>query len=326
MRFETWRPALLAEVVRFWNRAFAGKRNFFPVTEALFRRRVIEKRTAVEAFDPKGWIAAREGAELAGFIHAGVRPEAACRALDPSWRGGTQGYVGFLWVDPAHRRKGAGTELWRRALARLEGTRQVVVDGQCLNPFYGNSEGPFAPFWGPPEGVGVEWGDSATQKFLARKGFAPRFRGVHLALDLGRREGAPLEGSRRAMARAGFELGLFPSACPEVGRPEGERRPVPPGLDFESAAAAKGGKTAGTIVYFPLREVREGLWAIYEASVSEPYRGKALGRRLLQAALARMRGAGARSVEVLTIPELSPAAEKLYGSEGFERVGAWAIY
>ena len=73
MKFESWRPGLLPAVVRFWNRAFSGKRNFFPMTEELFLSRIVRKRTAVEGFDPEGFVVAREGGEVAGFVHVGVR-------------------------------------------------------------------------------------------------------------------------------------------------------------------------------------------------------------------------------------------------------------
>ncbi|HZE96787.1 MAG TPA: GNAT family N-acetyltransferase, partial [Planctomycetota bacterium] len=116
MKFGPWTASMLPSMVRFWNRSFSGKRNFHPMTEALFRERVLGRETAFEHFDPSCLIVARDGRELAGFIHVGVRPEAQCRSLDPEWRSGSQGYVGFLFVDPARRRRGLGTELWHRGL------------------------------------------------------------------------------------------------------------------------------------------------------------------------------------------------------------------
>ena len=326
MKLESWRPGLLAPVVRFWNRVFAQKRNFFPVTEALFLERVVEKRTAVEAFDPRGFIVAREGREIAGFIHVGERPEDLVRTLDPDWPGGSQGYVAFLYVDPDFRKKGIGSELWHRGLERLQGTRQVILDGQCWNPFYGNSEGPFTPFWGTPEGVSVEWDSSATRKFLARKGFAPRFKGVQLALEIEKATTAPLEAAERSLSRGGFELRILEGEYPEVGGAAKERRFMPRGLEFECASAVRNGRTVGLIAYFPLREVRAGLQAIYEANVVEAYRGRALGRNLLAAAVARMKGRGTVRCEVMTIPEISAAAHKLYLKAGFLPAANWTIY
>jgi ribosomal protein S18 acetylase RimI-like enzyme len=326
MKFESWRPGHLPGVVRFWNRTLSSKRNFIPMTEELFLSRVVRKRTAVEEFDPAGFVVAREGGEVVGLIHVGRRSEALVRSLDPSWPGGTQGYVAFLYVEPGRRKKGIGGELWHRGLERLQGAGQVVLDGQCWNPFYGNSEGPFTPFWGTPEGVGVEWDSSETKKFFARKGFAPRFKGVQLAAELARTTTAPLETAERSLVRGGFELRLLSGEYPELGRAAGERRALRPGLEFDVAAAVREGRTVGLIAAFPMKEVRAGLQAIYEANVVEEFRGRALGRNLLAAAIARMRAAGAVHCEVLTIPEISPVAHKLYRAAGFEPAASWAIY
>jgi len=325
MKVESWRPGLLPALVRFWNRAFAAKRNYFPVTAEILRARIFEKRTAVEAFDPEGFIVAREGKELVGLIHVGERPEAMVRSLDAEWPGGAQGYVALLYVEPEWRKKGIGGELWHRGLERLKRTRQVILDGQCWNPFYGNSEGPFTPLWGTPEGVSVEWDSSATKKFFARKGYAPRFKGVQLAL--GPLPPPPEPGAlERALSRGGFQLRLLQGAYPELGKSEKDRRYMPGSLEFQVASAVKDGRTVGLIASFPLKEVRPGLHAIYEANVVEAFRGRALGRNLLSACLGQLAASGAASVEVLTIPEISPAAHKLYLAAGFAQVASWAVY
>jgi len=325
MKFGPWTASLLPAAVRFWNRAFASRRNFIPVTDRTFRERIVGKETAFEKFDPSRFIVARDGSEIAGFIHVGIRPESLCRMLDPEWRSGSQGYIAFLFVDPERRGKGLGTELWHRGLERLKGTRQVVLDGQCFNPFYGNSEGPFTPLWGTPEGVSVDWNDSATKKFLARKGFAPRFKGVQLSIDL-----APLAAAdgkpAKALARQGYELKMIRDYYPEIGHRLQERRPILPGLSYEVVVAVHRKKVVGLISTYPMSAVRSGLYGIYEAVVVESLRGRALGKRLLEAAVGRMKERGAAQCEVLTLPELSPSAHKLYLASGFQPAQNWAIY
>jgi len=325
MKFGPWTPSLLPAMVRFWNRAFASRRNFVPVTDQSFRERVAGKETAFEKFDPSGLIVARDGREVAGFIHVGIRPEQLCRMLDPEWRRGTQGYVAFLFVDPDRRRRGLGTELWHRGLERLNGTSQVVLDGQCFNPFYGNSEGPFTPLWGTPEGVSIDWNDSATKKFLARKGFAPRFKGVQLSIDLASATASPTQAAR-AMSRQGYELRVVTDFYPEIGHGLKERRSILPGLAYEVVAAIHRGRVVGLISTYPMTEARPGLFGIYEAVVVESLRGRALGKRLLEAAVGRMKEQGVAQCEVLTLPELSPSAHKLYLGAGFVPVQNWAIY
>lgn len=319
-KLATWTPRLLPAVVRFWNRSFAAKRNFVPLTEKLFRERVLK----ADGFDSRGFIVALEGAEVVGLLHVGTRDETVCRLIDGEWPGGRQGYVAFLYVDPAHRRKGIGDALWHRAVERLKAARQMTIDGQCLAPFYGNADGPLTPFWGTPEGVAVDWDDSASKKWFARKGFAPRFKGVQLSLEL--KPGPSLEAVAKALARRRTELRMLRGELPELGKPSTFRRPIRPGLDFECAQAVRGGRTAGCIAAYPMTEVAPELWAIYEASVLEEHRGKALSRRLLEAILARIRERGGARCEVLTLPDLSPGAYKLYLAAGFQPVARWAIY
>ena len=312
-----WKPSMLPALVRFWNRAFAAKRNFFPVDGELLRRRLLSRGGA------RGVVVALEGEEIVGLAHGVRRPESLCRSLDPSWPGGPQGVVAFLFVEPAHRRKGIGDALWHAVLRRFRAVRQVVLDGQCLSPHYGNAEGPFTPLWGTPEGVAVEWADSATKKFLARKGFAPRTKGVQLAVELPPGPGPDLA---PALKRLGLRLEHASGRLPELGLPWEESRPVPRGLDFEVVGAVRRGRTAGLFAAFPMREVAPEVWAIYEASVAEDLRGRAPSRRLLQALLSRIRIRGGRKVEVLTLPDVSPAAHKLYLAEGFVPVASWALY
>lgn len=312
-----WKPSLLPALVRFWNRAFAGRRNFFPADAALLKRRLLDRGGS------RGIVVALAGREIVGLAHGVRRPESLCRTLDPAWPGGPQGVVAFLFVEPAHRRRGVGDALWHAVLRRFRGVRQVVLDGQCLSPHYGNAEGPFTPLWGTPEGVAVDWADSAAKKFLARKGFAPRTKGVQLAAELPPGEGPDLA---PALSRLGLRLETASGRLPELGLPWEECRAIPKGLDFEVVGALRRGRTAGLFVAFPMREVDGGLWAVYEASVAEDLRGKAVSRRLLQALLSRIRERGGRRVEVLTLPDVSPAAHKLYLGEGFAPVASWALY
>jgi GNAT superfamily N-acetyltransferase len=111
---------------------------------------------------------------------------------------------------------------------------------------------------------------------------------------------------------------------PEIGRNVKDRRAILPGLKFEVVAAVLRGKVVGLISFYPMAEVRAGLFGVYEAVVVEALRGRALGRRLLQAAVVRMKERGAAQCEVLTLPELSPAAHKLYLGAGFLPVQNWA--
>jgi GNAT superfamily N-acetyltransferase len=309
MRVEAWSPSREGAFLAFWNRSFSGCRNFLPLTRERFRERILRGGVPGERFDPAGLVLALEGSAVVGFVHSGRRTSAASRVHDPSWPGGTRGLVYFLFVDPAKRRRGIGDRLWHLAVDRLRGTRQVSLDGTCLNPFYGNARVPAAPLWGSPEGPMVSWDDSATKKFLARKGFAPRFRAVHLS-------GTPTASASEPGIR-------FVRSRPVLGRAPGR---AGKGGFVESAVSMPKGRIRGFLTYFPMGEVRPGLWAVHEAAVVDAERGGTLGARLLRAALGRLHHLGGKAVEVLTIPELSEHAHRVYLEAGFTPVDSWAVY
>jgi ribosomal protein S18 acetylase RimI-like enzyme len=314
MRLHSWTPALEAPFVRFWNRCFSDHRHAIRLTREELRRRVTEGGVPGERFDPARFIVAREGGRIAGFVHVSRRSAAACRRADPTWSGGALGVVCFLFVDPARRRRGIGDRLWHAGVGLLKGCSQVVLDGACLNPFWGNAQGPRPPFWGSPEGVGVSWDDGASKKFFARKGFAPRFRGIQLSLDLA---GASLPPAVEAS---------FVPRMPVVGGSWGTWRRTHGAAAFETAVALSRRRVRGMITYFPWTGAREGLYGIYAAAVVRGARGGSLGRGLLGAALRRIAESGGRSVEVLTVPELGEAAHRIYLEAGFRQAASWALY
>ena len=324
--YEGYRPERLPAVVAFWNRVFAERRNFFPVDESNFRDRVIEKKTAVERFQADGFIMAVSGDRVVGLVHAGRHSEEICKVLNPEWPGGERGFVALLVVDPDRRRKGVGTALWDRAGEYLRGTTEIILDGQCLNPFYGNSEGPFTPFWGTPEGISVEWNDDGSKKFFAQKGFEPRFRAAHLELDLSRaalQEVARLEADVKAR---GFRVEPVHDVYPVPGLTLEEATRGVAGTIYECLTAFEDQRVAGLLCNYPMAELGEGRHAIYEMNVHEDYRERGLGRALLALSIERMRAQGAERCDVLTLPELSEGALHLYESAGFTKCAEWAIY
>lgn len=195
MRIGPFTSASLPELVRYWNREFRAKRNFVRMTPALFRERVCGR----SGFRASRFLIAREGGRIVGFVHAGTR------------RG--EGAVHFLHVTPRSRRRGVGSGLWHEARERLGRVRVIVVDGPETNPFYGSPKGPVAPLWGTPRGVAVEWNDAATRKFLARKGYIHRWRGVQMAAGVRRadrgRAGVSVRSTGWVLRRGGASLHVF---------------------------------------------------------------------------------------------------------------------
>jgi len=314
-----WSEGDLPRFVRFWNRSFSDRRNFFPITETHFRNRVLEKKTAVEAFDPTTFLLVREGEEIIGVLHGGVRVEELCRTLHSTWPGGEQAYIALYHVREENRNRGVGSALWRRFYEVAGEGRQLVVDGQCINPFYGNSEGPFTPFWGTPEGISVSWADSGTKKFLARKGFAPRFKAVQMELDVPHAE---YEGP----VPSGFDLKVVNDYYPDLGVTYGVAQRYDNGGEFTCAVVLSHGKTVAVLSWFPLKEIDPSRYAIYEAMVMDEYQGKGLGRALVAAAIEWFRSKKASTCDVLTLPEISRPAYELYTRAGFTPCQNWAIY
>ncbi|MHC4605991.1 MAG: GNAT family N-acetyltransferase [Planctomycetota bacterium] len=324
--YTIYRADLLPQIVAFWNRVFADRRNFFPIDEKTFLERIVEKKTAVEQFRPDGFLMAVRGDRVAGILHAGRNPEAVCRVLNPEWPGGEQGYVALVAVDKQDRRKGIGTELWRLGQEFFANAAQVVVDGQCLNPFYGNSEGPFTPLWGTPEGISVLWSDGETRGFFARRGYAPRYKGVHMQLDVGSVAVQPVDRIETDLRARGMEVRSVVDAHPEPGKSLEDAGERAGGLLYEALTAVEGKRVAAVLTTYPMMELEPGRHAIYEAVVHEDYRERGLGRLMLELAIERMRAQASEKCDVLTIPDVSEAAYRLYESVGFKPVEEWAIY
>lgn len=312
----SYRDELLPAVVRFWNGNFSDRLNFFNVTEDLFRIRVVERRTAIESFDPAGLLLAVENNDVVGMIHAGIQPEEFCRAVDGNWGGGSRGYVALICVDRDRRRRGIGKRLWDRAMEYLAGTAGIIVDGQCLNMFYGNSDAPIAPFWGTPEGISILWNDDATRNFLAQRGFQPRFRAIHLRMSL--------NDVKTSSPPTGIDLSIIDNRIPILGASPDEASPVP--AEFRAFVALRGGAVVSSLIVYRLAEVAPDAYAIYEMQTLDAFQGKGIGRSVLAAAMRDMMRSGGTSCQVLTVPDLSPAAEAFYRNSGFTPIAEWAIY
>lgn len=311
MKFETYRPALLPAVVKFWNDSFRQKRNFWPVTPRLFRERVITSPD----FDPDGFIVARRGRQVVGLIHVGERA-----GVSLNGRRSRQGYVALFYVAPEERRKGVGNTLWHLGLDRLRRSHQVLL-GFSFNPFYGTAWGPSPPFWGSPFGIGVEWRDGASQKFFARKGFAPRQKAVQMSLDVAEAPWADPEAVRATFRRLGLDLETAARTWIDLGKPL--PRPAKVG---ESVAALSKGRVVAFQSYYPMQVVRPGLYYLNSAVVQGGFERKPVWKPLLRAAVDRMRALGAKSCEVLLFPETSEESYRLYVEAGFVRAAEWAVY
>ncbi len=312
--FVTYNPRYLREIVMFWNEEFADRRNFFPMTRDDFDQRVVHGTAQAERFAPGGLILAREQSRVVGMIHVAKRSSETCLQLFPDRKPGPQGVIVFFAVARDKRGHGIGADLFRRAEALLEKYDDIVIDGQCLTPFYGNMRGPFTPVWGTPEGPSISEDDTVTIEFLENRNYNPRWRAVSLVSRLDLIDGptvVPEKLPKDCM------LQTFSSRINVPGREPGE---------FFATSFVTDGEAVGTLVFFEMREVMRGAGAIYHFEVDENFKGRGIGREVLKAGLKYMKDRGWRTCEVLTIPDLSPEANELYAKFDFDSQALWLIY
>ncbi len=302
-RIRTWRPDDLPAVVAYWNRVFAGCRNFYPIEAADFEERVVGNP---DGFDPADLFLAIEKDEVVGLGHA-----------SPLASG--EGRIAFLHVEAPRRGRGIGERLLASCRRRLAGCRPVTLDSQCFSPWYGNVQGPFPPFWGTPEGPTLPADDLASIRFFERRGWQPRFEAVSM-------EVRPVASDPLSPAGEGTTFHLLDRACPELGGPLEERVRYGRTGEYLTWAAEADGRVVGTVIALSLARAAAHKWGIYELRVLESARGRGIGAGLLERLFATLAGRSVDRLEVLTMPVLSPGAFRLYGRFGFDVVARWAIF
>lgn len=317
-RVRPFGPEHFGALLAYWAQAFSGFPNYQPVTSRLLRERLFDRRNAVEAFDPAGLFLAWQGPEVVGLSYGGRRSELVCRALYHGWSGGAEGYLGILHVLPSARHAGLGAQLFQSARAHVADTRRFMVDGECLNPFFGNSEGPEPPLFGMTEGIGVPAADAATEGFLSRRGFPPRERALTLELD---HEGRTLI-AEVALGEVAWQV--TEDRVAEVGGPPDGWVPYREESRFVAVQGVERGRVLVAAIGFPL--TAGNLWGIYELRAAQDAQGRGLGSSATRRLLLEHQRRGARLTQVVTIPTLSPAAHRLYLRLGFREVRAWNIF
>jgi len=323
-------------LVAFWNRAFAGRRNFHPISVEEYRRRILD----CPACDAAGLILAwqRDGSgveALAGMVHAFRPPEP--RGHYRRWAGSHA--IAVLYVDPERRNQGIGSRLLQAAENWLYYC-PVEIGGQAL-PCYGGVEGPQAPFFGSPQHLGVSARDTELLRFLSQRGYHVVQPGdVSLSLDLAARPAVPPQAPDLRVGPGGDGLSLVAISheSPFTGHEEPERVEYSLWGDNGGNPYAGlvlvdgGGLLRGAIHWLPLASTdRAGIGGFW---IAPELRGRGLGAFLLDQALYEMatapRAEGSRSgrggyasVEVLTHLVRHARAVKLYESRGFLVDEAW---
>ena len=299
-----FRPTDLETVVSFWNRAFADQSNFRPTSAEEFRRRLLE----CPLFDPRGfllaWADGPGGPGLVGLAHA-LRPASA----GPDRSGEGHHFLALLHVDPAYRRQGIGSRLLKAAERYLYYCPVYV--GAEETPCYGWRSGQFAPLFGPSGVPALGVSDLDTINFLAHRGY--------LSLGLG---DVTLTGPKEATSAAPNHRVVSAESRPP-GLDLVDFYPVPPVLENEAGLTfvEESGQSVGQIRWTPLGPDR---WAILDWRVDEAWRGRGLGRALLDGGLARMRATRPNAdVEIRAHWDRHRRAVEMLNRRGFGVDGAW---
>lgn len=320
MEITTFDEELISEIVTFWNDTFSNRRNFIPMTPALLEERILKVNTSQEQFDPERFLLARENADVIGLMHVGTYPEPICRLMyGEEWEGGDMGYVGLLAVHPEHRGNGVGSDLWQAGIEQISDTNMIDVDGQCLNPFYGNSLGPFQPLWGTTEGVSIRTDQDRTVSFLEKRGFEPTYEGISLELERSNWSG---DGS----GPADRTISVLDEAYPVLGEEPGERLPYPNAEDYFVVQLQIDGVTAGILSLYPFKDLDVAKWGVYEFRVAEEFREEGHEEAMLSRAVEELEHRGGEVIETLLLKELSEDTLAFYRDVGFEQVASWHIY
>lgn len=304
-RVRTFQAADLPTVVAYWNRAFGDQPNFRPTTEDEFRDRVLD----CALFDPRGFFLAWAGgpgeAGLVGLAHA-LRPAPADQA--PSGEG--HHFLALLHVDPAHRRQGLGTRLLKAAERYLYYCPVYV--GAEETPCYGWRNGRFAPLFGPSGVPALGVGALDAINFFAHRGY--------LSLGLG---DVTLTGPKEAGRAVPNPHDLLTETTLS-GLSLVETDQVPSVFKDQTGLAFvdKSGRSVGQMRWVALGPTR---WAIHVWRVDEAWRGRGLGRALLDEGLARMGAARPEAdVEIRVHWDRHRRAVEMLNRRGFGVDGAWA--
>lgn len=333
------------ELIRFWNAAFANRRNFRPLSVKEWSERVVVS----PAFDPKGLVlAVAEDGQVVGGVHA-MRPapqEGVYRLYHE------RHHIAWLMVAEGWRNQGIGTRLLRAAENWLYYC--PVHFATETTPLYGSVEGPRPPLFGSSQRMGVSLRtDRPLIDWLARRGYAVVQPGdVSLARDLSTAPPEPPEEPDWAALK--LEPRAISQSQPWTGAGFDELRLWGDNGGWPYAGTVlvdEHNVVVGRVVWYPMAEQgdhgpsgrlrtrmaltsHEHGWgassvsapaaAIARLDVDAAWQSRGLGSYLLDRALHEMGQAGFGRVEVQTHVTKHPRAYEMYRRRGFTLEDAWA--
>lgn len=321
IRLESHHPSRNDALLAFWNAAFAGQRNFRPLTAQEWQQRVL----AAPACDPAGLILAVAGdGQIVGGVHA-LRPAPAAgvyQLYDP------RHHIAWLMVAAGWRGQGLGRRLLQAAESYLYYC--PIFFATETTPLYGSVEGPRPPLFGSSQRMGLSLRtDRPLIDWLAGRGYNVVEPGaVSLARELDSAIGPPAALDWNAL---GLRFVPISHEAPWSGPGYDELRLWGDGGGWPYAGAVladAAGAAAARVVWRPdakgvAPRPPDGA-AIVRLEVQPVWQGRGLGGYLLDRAMAEMAAAGHGRVEVQTHVVKHPRAYELYTRRGFGLEDAWA--
>jgi GNAT superfamily N-acetyltransferase len=307
MRTDAFRPEDIPEIVAFWNRSFFTHRLFVPLTEELFRARVLGRA----AFRPEALRIAREGERIVGIGHAARR--------------GTDAFLSLLYVAPQFRGQGIGARLVDELTEWWGVVPRVRAGAVIFDPIYGADfddrrvwGGPRMPFWGSSEGLAALGSDIVTRNFMLKRGFVPDDPDYSmLVTGLRTRDEETL--SRReqfTISRRRYDIRIVENGST---RQASYRYEVP----HRCVQLWGEGRAAGECTWFAFDEK---LAIIYDFYLESDARAKGLGRAVLLRTLADIKDAGLDRCDLTTGSRRNARAVKVYRMAGFRVDEVWQPY
>lgn len=314
----------LDQIVDFWNNNFNTRRNFFPITKEIFTNRFLNKKEPLAHFIPENYILAITCNKIAGIVHFAIYNPAISQYLYPNLKGDI-GSIYFLCVDKDFRHQGIGTGLWNIANEQLKSCKHIVIDGQCINDFYGNVGGPSTPFFGTPEGISIPLDDTETINFFLKRGFSPRYEAASLELvDFSIKE---IESDLiNIISEQGFELHNTSDFLPQIGLELNNHQKTAKKYVFESLFLTLSNVVNGQITFYPMSKVLPTKYGIYSTEIIGDFKGKKLGSSLVKLAILRLQAKGATSLEVVTLRSIEHNAQSFYEKLRFKLAEKWAVF
>jgi len=324
--FVPFEPMLLSQLTALWNAVFQTRRNFYPISEGLYRKRILEQR----AFDPQGLILAMADGAVVGFVHA-VKPAPPDIFIYSRRRCRDNGSIAALAVASDWRGRGIGSALLSCAEGYLKGhlkPGKMIYVGDYDVPLYHTLEGPRQPFWGDTEIMGIAAGDSQLIEFFLKQGYRLVKREgqeITMVAKLGKRR----EPARPPLGKLGLREVRVSDEEPWLGRigwypenaPQGYVYPLFGEYRHQVLALARGDTITSHLEWYPMRQA--GRVALLDYQVAQADRGQGLGSYLLDKSLWAMTQQGYHTVELHTHTVKNALAYQMYLRRGFEVDERW---